>query len=121
MALRWKELPCLDRGRRAPGSPSSAYQRVGVEPMIAILDLSWHRFSSRSLTDPKVEDLVTLCSSESPRLFVAHDSVSGWSGVVAPQGVLALVDRLELPRDAPAFDLGLLSTLSAGQLIARWN
>jgi hypothetical protein len=89
--------------------------------MIAILDLSWQAFPSHPLTGPMVGDLVSLCSAERPKLFVAHDPLSGWSGVVVPDGVLALVDRLDLPHDAPVIDVGLLGVVSQGQLTARWN
>jgi hypothetical protein len=114
-------LPWLDPGRRTLTARQLLLVNVWGIQHDRDSRFSWRGFSSRPLAGPSVGDLVTLCSTESPKLFVAHDSLSGWSGVVVPDGVLALVDRLELPYDAPAFDVGLLSALSQGQLVARWN
>jgi hypothetical protein len=89
--------------------------------MIPILDFSWQDFPTQLINQPKVGDLVLLCQDQQPRLFVAHDPVSRWCGVVVPDGVLALVDRLELPDDAPAFDIGLMGAVGQGQLTVRGN
>jgi hypothetical protein len=86
--------------------------------MIPILDFAWHTFRPRPLPI-RADDLVGLCQAEQPRLFVGHDPVSRWCGVVVPSGVLALVERLDLPGDAPVFDSGLLSAVGQGQLVAR--
>jgi hypothetical protein len=86
--------------------------------MIPILDFAWHTFRPRPLPT-RVDQLVGLCEAEQRRLFVGHDPVSRWCGVVVPNGVLALVEHLDLPGDAPVFDSGLLSAVGQGQLVAR--
>lgn len=86
--------------------------------MIPILDFSWHTFQPRPLP-PLVQDLVGLCEAEQRRLFVGHDAGSRWCGVVVPNGVISLVERLDLPGDAPVYESGLLSAVGQSQLVAR--
>src|ERR1043166_7575938 len=86
---------------------------------MAILNFSNQTFKVEQIANITVDDLVRLAQQNQPRLFVVHDSVQKTSAVVIPELVLAVVNKLQLPAQQRAVDVGLMGVVRGCQITGK--
>jgi len=84
-----------------------------------ILNFSNQTFKVEQIANIKVEDLVRLANQNQPRLFVVHDPVQKTSAVVIPELVVKVVNKLHLPQQQRAADVGLMGVLRGCQVTVK--
>lgn len=84
-----------------------------------ILNFSNQTFKVEKIANIKVDDLVQLAQQNQPRLFVVHDPVQKTTAVVVPELVLKVVNKLQLPSQQRAADVGLMGVLRGRQITVK--